>query len=257
MKTDLKTQIVPRVQARIGEQRDAILHFLRDICAIPSVMGRIGEVGKRIMEEMRRLGFEEVRFDRMGNVLGQMGQGRESFCTTRILIRWTLGTDRRGAGTHSKARSRTESCTPAVPGMKKQSTPGMLYGIALAKELGLLEGFTVYYFGNMEEDCDGLACQALVEREGLRPDLVVVGEPTEMNVYRGHKGQVELKVTPRDARFMSASTSWATMPSTRCCRSSPASSNSTTASIPTPFWGRAASRSANRMPSTPSINAVP
>ncbi len=75
MRKDLKTEIVPRIQARVAEQHDSIIRFMREICAIPSVMGRIGEVGNRIMEEMRRLGFEEIRFDRMGNLLGRMGQG--------------------------------------------------------------------------------------------------------------------------------------------------------------------------------------
>ncbi|MGA9450004.1 MAG: YgeY family selenium metabolism-linked hydrolase, partial [Verrucomicrobiia bacterium] len=76
MKTNLKTEIVPRIQARVARQRDSIIRFMREICAIPSVMGRIGEVGKRIMEEMARLGFEDVHFDRMGNVLGRMGRGK-------------------------------------------------------------------------------------------------------------------------------------------------------------------------------------
>src|ERR1039458_7329605 len=57
----------------------------------------------------------------------------------------------------------------------------------------------------MEEDCDGLACQAVVEREGLKPDFVVVGEPTEMNVYRGHKGRVELKVVAKGRSIHAAS----------------------------------------------------
>jgi len=81
----------------------------------------------------------------------------------------------------------------------------MLYGIALAKELGLLDGYTVYYFGNMEEDCDGIACDALVNVENIKPDYVVVGEPTEMNVYRGHKGRVELKAVARGRSIHAAS----------------------------------------------------
>src|SRR4029078_9150854 len=90
-------------------------------------------------------------------------------------------------------------------GDEKQSTPGMLYGIALARDLGLLAGYTLYYFGNMEEDCDGQCCQVLVEVEKIKPDLVVVGEPTEMNVYRGHKGRVELKVVAKGRSAHAAS----------------------------------------------------
>ena len=72
----------------------------------------------------------------------------------------------------------------------------MVYGLAIARDLGLLEGYTVYYFGNMEEWCDGIAPNAFVEADPkVRPDFVLIGEPTKMNVYRGHKGRVELKIT--------------------------------------------------------------
>jgi acetylornithine deacetylase/succinyl-diaminopimelate desuccinylase-like protein len=35
----------------------------------------IGPVGERIQAEMRRLGFDEVRFDKMGNTPGRIGDG--------------------------------------------------------------------------------------------------------------------------------------------------------------------------------------
>src|SRR5690606_8369883 len=37
-------------------------------------------------------------------------------------------------------------------------------------------------------------CQAFVAWEGVRPDVVVIGEPTNLKVYRGHKGRLELEV---------------------------------------------------------------
>ncbi|HLV44970.1 MAG TPA: peptidase dimerization domain-containing protein, partial [Aggregatilineales bacterium] len=61
------------------------------------------------------------------------------------------------------------------------------------------------YFGNMEEWCDGIAPHALVEAEGLRPDFVVIGEPTKMQVYRGHKGRVEMKVVAKGKSAHAAS----------------------------------------------------
>ena len=56
------------------------------------------------------------------------------------------------------------------------------------RELGLLDDFTAYYFGNMEEWNDGQAPHAFVQTEGIKPDFVVIGEPTKMQIYRGHKG---------------------------------------------------------------------
>jgi hypothetical protein len=74
----------------------------------------------------------------------------------------------------------------------------MVHGLALAREFGWLDGVTAYYFGNMEEWCDGIAPNSFVEVDPqVRPDFVVIGEPTKMRIYRGHKGRLELKITAR------------------------------------------------------------
>jgi putative selenium metabolism hydrolase len=82
----------------------------------------------------------------------------------------------------------------------------MVYGLAFARDLGLLDGWTAWYFGNMEEWCDGIAPNTFVEVDpGIRPDFVVIGEPTKMNVYRGHKGRLEMKVTAKGKSAHAAS----------------------------------------------------
>ena len=63
------------IQQRVSGRRDEIIQFMRDICAIPSMNSQIGPVGERIQAEMRKLGYDEVRFDKMGNTLGRIGGG--------------------------------------------------------------------------------------------------------------------------------------------------------------------------------------
>ncbi|MCW5861407.1 MAG: YgeY family selenium metabolism-linked hydrolase, partial [Caldilineales bacterium] len=53
--------------------------------------------------------------------------------------------------------------------------------------------------------CDGIAPNVFVEVEGIRPDFVVVGEPTRMQVYRGHKGRVEMQVVAKGVSCHAAS----------------------------------------------------
>ena len=36
---------------------------------------QIGPVGERVQAEMKKLGFDEVRFDKMGNTIGRIGNG--------------------------------------------------------------------------------------------------------------------------------------------------------------------------------------
>src|SRR5256714_14506178 len=63
------------------------------------------------------------------------------------------------------------------------------------QKLGLAKARALYYFGNMEEWCDGISGNALVEHEGIRLDYVVIGESTKMEIYRGHRGRTEISVT--------------------------------------------------------------
>ncbi|MFN8481911.1 MAG: YgeY family selenium metabolism-linked hydrolase [Anaerolineae bacterium] len=196
---------VAEIRNRVAAQRDTIIQFLRDIVAIPSYDSLIGPVGERIGEEMRKLGYDEVRFDKMGNILGRIGDG------PRVLIYDshidTVGIGDPEAWEWDPFIGKVEDGVLYARGAcdEKGSTPGMVYGLALARDLGLLDGWTAYYFGNMEEWCDGIAPHALVEAEGVRPDFVVIGEPTRMQVYRGHKGRVEMKVVSKGRSAHAAS----------------------------------------------------
>lgn len=197
--------VIDQIHARVGEQRERIIQFLKDLCAIPSYDSQIRAVGERAEAEMRALGFDEVWFDKMGNVVGRIGDGPVKLLYDSHID--TVGIGDLDAWSWDPFQGKVENGVFFARGAcdEKGSTPGMIYGLALARELGLLDGVTGYYFGNMEEWCDGIAPHALVEAEGLRPDLVVIGEPTRMQVYRGHKGRVEMEVVAKGKSAHAAS----------------------------------------------------
>jgi putative selenium metabolism hydrolase len=71
----------------------------------------------------------------------------------------------------------------------------MVYAGKLIRELGLLAGYTLYVVGSVqEEDCDGLAWIYILKEDGIRADCVVLTEPTNLRVYRGHRGRMEIEV---------------------------------------------------------------
>ncbi|MEP7286373.1 MAG: YgeY family selenium metabolism-linked hydrolase [Chloroflexota bacterium] len=186
--------LVPTIKERVAQQRESIIEFLRDLCAIPSYDSQIGPVGERAAQEMRKLGYDEVRFDQMGNILGRIGDGPKKLLYDSHID--TVGVGNVAEWEWDPFKGKVENGVFFARGAcdEKGSTPGMIYGLALARDLGLLDGLTVYYFGNMEEWCDGIAGDALVNTEGIKPDYVVIGEPTRMQVYRGHKGRVEMQI---------------------------------------------------------------
>ena len=199
-------EIIQKLQEKIQSQSEAIVRFMREICAIPSMDSNIEAVGKRIASEMQTLHFDEVRFDKMGNIMGRIGNGSKVIVYDSHID--TVGIGDPHEWQWDPFEGKVEDGVLYARGAcdEKNSTPGMVYGLAAARDLGLLDGWTAYYFGNMEEWCDGIAPNTFVEVDPkIRPDFVVIGEPTKMNVYRGHKGRIELKVTAKGVSAHAAS----------------------------------------------------
>jgi putative selenium metabolism hydrolase len=190
---------------RVEEGRSDIIAFLREICAIPSMDNQIRACGERIADEMKRLGYDEIYWDKMGNIVGKIGAGGKILLYDSHID--TVGIGDPDEWEWDPFEGKIENGILFARGAcdEKGSTPGMVYGLALARDLGLLDGFTAYYFGNMEEWNDGQAPQAFVQTEGVKPDFVVIGEPTKMQIYRGHKGRVEFKIVAKGKSAHAAS----------------------------------------------------
>ena len=200
------TDKLNEIQSRVNSSREEIIQFMLDICAIPSMDSKIGPVGERIQAEMKKLGFDEVRCDKMGNTIGRIGNGKRVMVYDSHID--TVGIGDPASWSWDPFKGKIEDGVLYARGAcdEKGSTPGMIYGLAMARDLGLLEGWTVYYCGNMEEWCDGIAPNSFVEVDpGVKPDFVVIGEPTKMLTYRGHKGRLEMKVTAKGKSAHAAS----------------------------------------------------
>ncbi len=202
-----KAQTEP-LNARVETQRAEIIRFMRELCAIPSMESQLRDVGERCAQEMRALGFDEARFDVMGNIVGRIGNGPRHIVFDSHID--TVGIGDRSQWDHDPFEGVVRNGVLFARGAcdEKGSTPGMIYGMALARDLGLLDPsvWTAWYFGNMEEWCDGIAPNTFVEVDpGVRPDFVVIGEPTRLNVYRGHKGRLEMRVVAKGRSAHAAS----------------------------------------------------
>ncbi len=170
--------------------------FLRDLVAIPGES--CGEEGviKRIEKEMKDLGFDKVEIDPMGNVLGYMGTGK-------TLIAYDAHIDTVGLGELSNWKfdpyEGYENDTEIGGRGTSDQLGGIVsatYGAKIMKDLGLLsDKYTVLVTGTVqEEDCDGLCWQYIVNEDKVRPEFVVITEPTDGNIYRGQRGRMEIRV---------------------------------------------------------------
>jgi putative selenium metabolism hydrolase len=169
--------------------------FLRDMIAIPSESAAEGEAIARAADEMRRVGFDEVKVDGLGNVLGRVGSGPVVVAIDGHIDTVGVG----DASTWKRDPYRGELCDGVIYGRgasdQEAGIAAAVHGARIAKELGLLDGVELWVTATvMEEDCDGLCWQYILREGVLKPEVVVITEPTNLGVYRGHRGRMEMEV---------------------------------------------------------------
>jgi putative selenium metabolism hydrolase len=80
----------------------------------------------------------------------------------------------------------------------KGALAGMVYAAKLLKDSGLRLAGDLYVVGVVQEEpCEGCAVRMLIEEGGVRPDWVVLGEPNNLQISRGHRGRMEMRVMVR------------------------------------------------------------
>jgi putative selenium metabolism hydrolase len=187
------------IYSRILEEARALeqdtVRFLCDLVRTPSFSTKEKDVIELIRREMQAAGLDEARIDGLGNVIGRVGNGPR-------LVAFDAHIDTVYPG-DLKLWS-FDPFTPKVEDGKvwgrgtvdqKSGMASMVAAARIIRKLGLADGFTLLFTGTvMEEDCDGLCWQYLIREEHIRPELVVITEPTNLNVYRGHRGRMEIMV---------------------------------------------------------------
>ncbi len=169
---------------------------LSRIIKMKSLSGGEKDVAYAIKEMMDEAGFDEARIDGLGNVIGRIGNGKKVIAidghidTVDLgnLENWDfdpLGGEIKDGFVHGRGTVDQEGGPIAAVTAGK-----------ILREIGIPEDVTLFVTATvMEEDCDGLCWKYIVEEEKIKPDCVIITEPTNMNIYRGHRGRMEIAVS--------------------------------------------------------------
>jgi len=177
------------------ELKEGLIDFAQSLVRIKSYSGQEGRIIKFIQQKMTALGYDEVAIDSMGNVLGRIGSGEKS-----ILFDSHVDT--------VEVTDEEEWENPPFSGEivdgrlygrgsvdMKSSIAASIYAGAIAKKLGLDSGKTFYVSCTVfEEDCDGENLKNLFRELELRPNYVVICEPSNNKIALGHKGKLQVAI---------------------------------------------------------------
>ena len=183
--------------------KPAMVKFLRDMIAIPSESCEEKGVVHRIAEEMKALGYDKVEFDKLGNVIGWMGEGDKIIALDSHVDTVGIGNrDNWEADPHQGYE--TDTIIYGRGGSDQEGgMASATYGARIMKDLGLIPaGYKIMVVGSVqEEDCDGMCWQYIVNQffpanriQKEQVEFVISTEPTDGGIYRGHRGRMEIRV---------------------------------------------------------------
>ena len=168
---------------------------LSKMIKIPSFSKSEEEVCKAVVELCQEAGMDEVRIDGLGSVVGRLGNGPKVLAFDAHIDTVEIGD--RSQWNFDPFSGEIKDGLVYGLGSSDQSggAAAMIASARMLKELGYDGEYTIYYtFTVMEEDCDGIAWIYLIEKEGLKPDLVVSTEPSACRLFRGQRGRMEIEV---------------------------------------------------------------
>ncbi len=178
-------------------EQQALREFLQHLVRTSSPSGHESAVAAAILEEMERLGYDEAWMDGAGNVVGRIGPA-----TGPILM----------LNSHMDTVDIADPQTWSVDPYAAVEREGRLYGLGaadmkgglaatvhgaalLARRRDKLSGSVVVACVGLEEPSEGTGTRALLADERLRPDWVVIAEPSDLQVVRAQRGHLEMMLT--------------------------------------------------------------
>ncbi|HLP16431.1 MAG TPA: YgeY family selenium metabolism-linked hydrolase [Bacteroidota bacterium] len=184
-----------KILAEAKKNERAVAGFLRDLIAIKSVSSQEADVVARIKQEMEKCGYDEITIDPMGNIIGRIGHGKRIIAFDAHVDTVDVGNPANWTVDPFKGDERDGIIYGRGACDMKGALASIVYGGKLIKDLGLEGDYTLYVVGSVqEEDCDGLCWQYIINEDKIRPEIVVIAEPTNLAVYRGHRGRMEIEV---------------------------------------------------------------
>ena len=186
--------IQEEIRRKAAEYRDYTAINLSKMVQTKSYSSKEEDVCRLIVTLCEEAGFDEVRIDGLGSVIGRVGFGPKVIAFDAHIDTVEVGNLANWDFDPFSGEIKDGKVWGRGASDQKGGAASMITAGRILKELGYGGDYSVYFtFTVMEEDCDGMCWKYLIEEEGFKPDLVVSTEPTSCRLYRGHRGRMEIR----------------------------------------------------------------
>ena len=177
--------------------RDRCVEFLQELIQTESPPGGEEEVAGLVREEMEELGYDRVEVDDAGNVLGLVTGRDEAPAVTFNTHLDHVDAGDPEAWPHPPFGAEVHDGRVWGRGAVDIKGPlaAQVHGVGRLADDGESPPGDVWVTATVQEEVGGLGARHLAGERDL--GLVIVGEPSQNQLRRGHRGRVELQVRVR------------------------------------------------------------
>lgn len=188
-------KIAAKIHSLAKSLQDEIIEFLREIIAIPSKTGQEETVIERLKKEMEKIGYDDIRVDPMGNLLGRIGSGNKIIAIDGHCDTVDVGNPGLWEVDPFKGDFRNGIIYGRGACDQKGGLSSAIYAGKILLKVGIPEDITLWVVASiMEEDCEGLCWQYIVKEDKIIPDAVLLTEPSNLTISIGQRGRMEMEV---------------------------------------------------------------
>lgn len=189
------------LKERMKTLKPAMIRFAQELVRIPSTTLQEGNVADRVEREMTTLGYDEVARDEAGNVVGVLFgmEGPEALVLNSHMDTVDVGE----SDAWRKDPHGGDTDTGYLHGLGAADCKGgvashVYAGALLKNSLLPLDRTLVVAATVAEANGESIGVRRLIEHTlpalGITPDYCLLGEPTNLRLYYGHDGWIELEI---------------------------------------------------------------
>lgn len=173
---------------------DFTANNLSEIVKIKSLSGEEKEVIKKIEEILKKENFDEVWIDNLGNLFGRIGNGKKIIAVDAHIDIVDTGEISLWKFPPFSGEIKDGFVFGRGTSDQKGGAAAMITVGKILKEIGFNDLTVIFVFSVMEEDCDGLCWNYIIEKDGIKPEIVILTEPTEGKINIGQRGRMEIEI---------------------------------------------------------------
>jgi putative selenium metabolism hydrolase len=196
--TEMLEDLANEISLLAWKEQEYAADLLQRLIRVKSMSCEEADAIDLAKREIEGFGPDEVFIDSIGNAVARFGDGKK-------VVVYDSHVDTVGAGDPQNWKvepfggiRRDNVIYGRGASDNKAGVACMLASLRLLTQLKRRGDFTLYVACIVqEEECEGLGLSVLLEERDLAPDVVLLGECTNLNINRGHRGRVEIEVLTR------------------------------------------------------------